>query len=382
MTFQYSEIKNEHLQFIITYYSRSGLRSSSGFIQKFISVYVLYPLFLIFYTLVILNFRYKHDTIFDFVEIFSSVSSFANLLSRKTALVVDGHLFDDIIKEIPRFWKYDLCGKNDEKNKYSARMALCVKFIKFLWISGVVSLTFHSSAPIFVKEMSLPHACWIPGDIFAFRVIIYTLEVIFYIEVVFLLGVFDGFYLLMCTELKIQLELLEKAVNAIEFRADEDLTNENKCWEKLKECSRYHKFLLSVHRKLNKAFSGFFVCQYFFTVGGTCVPLFVICNESSSLTQVVEGAFIIVLANVLIAMVFIPSSLVEIEAEQLSYAIYNIDWYNAKLPKNRKFVLFWLRQTQIPLEMTGAGILKINRPVMLQIQRLGFSVSSLLAGLT
>ncbi|XP_063913207.1 odorant receptor Or2-like [Zophobas morio] len=348
MTFQYSEIKNEHLQFIITYYSRSGLRSSSGFIQKFISVYVLYPLFLIFYTLVILNFRYKHDTIFDFVEIFSSVSSFANLLSRKTALVVDGHLFDDIIKEIPRFWKYDLCGKNDEKNKYSARMALCVKFIKFLWISGVVSLTFHSSAPIFVKEMSLPHACWIPGDIFAFRVIIYTLEVIFYIEVVFLLGVFDGFYLLMCTELKIQLELLEKAVNAIEFRADEDLTNENKCWEKLKECSRYHKFLL----------------------------------RSSSLTQVVEGAFIIVLANVLIAMVFIPSSLVEIEAEQLSYAIYNIDWYNAKLPKNRKFVLFWLRQTQIPLEMTGAGILKINRPVMLQIQRLGFSVSSLLAGLT
>ena len=79
MTFQYSEIKNEHLQFIITYYSRSGLRSSSGFIQKFISVYVLYPLFLIFYTLVILNFRYKHDTIFDFVEIFSSVSSFANV---------------------------------------------------------------------------------------------------------------------------------------------------------------------------------------------------------------------------------------------------------------------------------------------------------------
>jgi hypothetical protein len=34
-----------------------------------------------------------------------------------------------------------------------------------------------------------------------------------------------------------------------------------------------------MHKKLNKIFSEFFICQYFLTIGGTCLPIFVIINK-------------------------------------------------------------------------------------------------------
>lgn len=123
-------------------------------------------------------------------------------------------------------------------------MSFCVALVKFTWITGVVSLTFHSSAPIFVKSMDLPQPCWIPGEIFIFRVIIYILEVIFYIEVVFLLGVFDGFYLMFCSELQVQLQLLCKVISDINIGADASLSHEEMCWQKMKEYSNYHRFLI------------------------------------------------------------------------------------------------------------------------------------------
>jgi hypothetical protein len=52
----------------------------------------------------------------------------------------------------------------------------------------------------------------------------------------------------------------------------------------------------------------------------------------------------------------------------LTSEIYNIDWYNASDLKICKFVLFWLTQAQIPVQMSGAGVVKVNRPVMLQVR--------------
>jgi hypothetical protein len=44
-----------------------------------------------------------------------------------------------------------------------------------------------------------------------------------------------------------------------------------------------------------------------------------------------------------------------------------MDWYNARSFKIHKFLLFWLAQTQIPVQMSGAGILTLNRPLMLRV---------------
>jgi hypothetical protein len=59
---------------------------------------------------------------------------------------------------------------------------------------------------------------------------------------------------------------------------------------------------------------------------------------------------------------------VSFQADNLTLQIYNIDWYNAKSLKICKFVLFWLAQSQTPVQMSGAGLVKINRQVLLQVR--------------
>jgi hypothetical protein len=55
------------------------------------------------------------------------------------------------------------------------------------------------------------------------------------------------------------------------------------------------------------------------------------------------------------------------QTENLAVEIYNIDWYNARSLKIHKFVLFWLAQAQIPVQISGAGILMLNRALVLRV---------------
>jgi hypothetical protein len=68
-----------YFQLSFDFYDRSGLRRSSTFLQKCVSLYILYPLLLILHFMVIFNFRYKHNDIFDFAEVFTSISAFGNV---------------------------------------------------------------------------------------------------------------------------------------------------------------------------------------------------------------------------------------------------------------------------------------------------------------
>jgi hypothetical protein len=123
-------------------------------------------------------------------------------------------------------------------------MDLSVSMIKIFWGGGLVSLLVHVATPLFVNGLLLPHACWIPGNSFVMRVILYVLETVFFFEILFLIGVFDGFYLLMCMNLKIQFALLSKAVRSIQLGANPTRGREEVCWKKLKEYKLYHQFLL------------------------------------------------------------------------------------------------------------------------------------------
>ncbi|KAH0821598.1 hypothetical protein GEV33_001193 [Tenebrio molitor] len=160
------------------------------------------------------------------------------------------------------------------------------------------------------------------------------METIFFFETALLVGMFDEFYLLMCTELKIQFELLSTTVKSIKFGTVFTKDHEEICWRKLTQCTKYHNFLLG----------------------------------SSNLPQIVANLFVLVIVNGLFLMAVIPASEVEIESENLALEIYNMDWYNARSFKIHKFLLFWLAQTQIPVQMSGAGILTLNRPLMLRYQ--------------
>jgi hypothetical protein len=56
------------------------------------------------------------------------------------------------------------------------------------------------------------------------------------------------------------------------------------------------------------------------------------------------------------------------QASNLTSAVYNIDWYNTEDLKIKRFILFWLQRTQMEVQMSGAGIIKISRPVLLQVR--------------
>lgn len=67
--------------FVINCYELSGLRVSSTKMRRIISVYILLPLLLILYALIIFNFNYKNDNIFEFAEVFEAVSTFGQVIN-------------------------------------------------------------------------------------------------------------------------------------------------------------------------------------------------------------------------------------------------------------------------------------------------------------
>ncbi|XP_063913227.1 uncharacterized protein LOC135129886 [Zophobas morio] len=354
----------DYFQLVLTFYHFTGLKKSSNSLSRVISLYILYPLLLTVFVMAIINFRYNYHSVSGIVEVFMSATSFGYMVLFKTLLIIFKPIFEDLISQRTSFWKYHLLGTLTEK-KCHKRMSLSLSIIKFLLVSEIFSISVHSAAPLFMEKLDLPHPCWIPGNNNKIRIVVYVLQVTFYVEVVFLLIVVIGFFLMMCTELKIQFELLCRMVSSINIEE----TGEKLCWQQLKHCYKYHYFLLRMHDKLNTIFSGYFVCAYFLTIGGTCLPLFVMFDPSSSFGQIAEGVFFITITNAMFTL-----------SARLADEIYSVDWYNANL-KILKFVLFWMAQAQIPVQMSGAGVFQVNRTLLLRVQRLGYSISTLMTGL-
>ncbi|RZC33373.1 7tm 6 domain containing protein [Asbolus verrucosus] len=359
--------KDDQFQFTIRCYDMSGLRRSCAFYRRLISVYILYPLLLVLYCLMIFNIRYQNNVL-QIASVFESVSTFGYLVARKTILLIHSSLFEEMIQDRSRFWHYDLFGERGG-DKFRNQMGFCVSLIKFIWISTTICVVFRCYTPFFVEEYLVPEACYIPGNSIYSIAIIFGLEVTFYIEETFLFSVFDGFFLLMCVDLKIQFRLLNKTLRTIDF----EKCHEEVCWVKLVECFEHHRFLL---RKLNKAFSEFFVCMYFFTIGGMCIQLFILLDGSTDISHLIKNVTYLIVVNILVILIIIPVGEIEVEAEKLIFEIYNIDWYKSNTLRIRKFVLFWLIKAQIPVLMTGAEFLQINRSMLPQIQRVAFSVAT------
>ncbi|RZB38634.1 7tm 6 domain containing protein, partial [Asbolus verrucosus] len=282
--------KDDRFQFAIKCYDMSGLRKSCPIYRRIISVCILYPLLLILYSLMIFNIQYQKN-IFEIAAVFESVSTLGYLVTRKTILLIHASLFEEMIQDRSRFWHYDLCGKRIG-DKCRNQMALCVSIIKFIWISTAISVVFRSSTPLFVEESVVPEKwTW--------------------------------------------------------TKVDEEI-----CWMKLIECFEHHRFLLSVHRKLNNAFSEFFVCFYIVSIGGICIQFFILLDGSADFIHLIKIILFIMIVNALIILVIIPVGDIEIEAEKLIFGIYSIDWYKTGSVRIRKFVLFWLIKAQVPVLIT------------------------------
>ncbi|EFA04561.2 odorant receptor 149 [Tribolium castaneum] len=333
-----NEGETNYFQMCLTCYNLSGLRSSSKPFLKIISQFILYPVMWVLFGMMTYNIRFKHNNLSEITEVFIAVCTTAYILLRKTILIKNSALYEDLIKEQSRFWKYDLFGEPTE-SKLRKNMQFCVSLIKLIVISGIMSTVVHCSSPFLVENIDLPQSCWIPGNNSIVKNIIYVAESAIHIECLNYLAVFDGLYLLTTTNLKAQFVLLQKAIESITFKSGDE---ETYAWTQLKACSQYHIYLLRIHKKINKIYSEFFLCTYILTIWGTCVPLFVIFNNISNFAEVVESMFIAFLINALLVMMFIPASEIEIEAEKLALQIYFINWYETKNlkihPANRIFI--------------------------------------------
>lgn len=123
-------------------------------------------------------------------------------------------------------------------------MNFSVSLIKNLWFASTFSLIFHFCTPFFVENAVLPDACWIPNNNQTLTVLIYIFEMLFYVEVIFLLGVFDAFFLCMCTDLKIQFEILIETIRVIKVQIDKKTIKDKKVLKKFKICFKHHCFVL------------------------------------------------------------------------------------------------------------------------------------------
>ncbi|KAJ3645160.1 hypothetical protein Zmor_022842 [Zophobas morio] len=108
------------------------------------------------------------------------------------------------------------------------------------------------------------------------------------------------------------------------------------------------------------------------------MQFYILSNTPADVTQVMRCIMYLMTVLFQGSISFLPASNVEIEAEKLANEIYCLDWYNSPNLKIRKFVLFWLMKAQKPVQMSGGGLMTVNRNVFLQIPRTSFSICTLL----
>nr|XP_015835255.1 PREDICTED: uncharacterized protein LOC107397893 isoform X2 [Tribolium castaneum] len=239
------------------------------------------------FVMVHLNVWFKHANIFEITEVFTSICIVASMCIRKTVLIQYGSTFEDVIQKHSQFWDYGLFGTKTE-SRLRKNMEFCFLLLKCFIISGIASIIVRCFSPLFMKELLLPQDCWIPGNQPVAKKIIYVLQIIFYIESMTYTPLFDGLYIIMTGNLKSQLILLQKAIESIDLKRQDDETS----WRRVKECCQHHKFLL----------------------------------RSSNLTQIVESILVAIVMNTLLIMICIPGSEIEIEADRLITQIYNLNW--------------------------------------------------------
>lgn len=200
-------------------------------------------------------------------------------------MFVHGDLITQIIKERTcYFWEYNLFGAKFGKN-LETKMKICSRIVKIVVSGGVVTIVLFCLTTVFDKTKVVPLVCWTPED----RVltgIIYLIEVLIMFEIMYALLSLDCFYLLICTDLRIQFILLQKKIKSFRFGRED-----SESFRKIVHCTQHHNFLLQCvklvkinnpekifrfHGKLNTVFSSYFIVLYLVTVACASMHTYII----------------------------------------------------------------------------------------------------------
>ncbi|XP_063904937.1 odorant receptor 98a-like [Zophobas morio] len=344
-----------YLSFPIGFIEGSGLSSTSKLYRKILSLGVFLPMTFVLLYLIIRKFREEKRDVLMIAEVFEAITTCAHLLQRKYVMFMHRKLIKEVNKDRDEnFWKYDL-------------------------ISTEMGLSFERQMIIlFDRSKVVPLMCWTPEDNKLLTAVIYIMQVLIMLEIMWALLSLDSFYLLMCTDLRIQFLLLQKTIQSVKLGEGSD----TKGLVKIIDCTKHHKFLLRIHGKINTIFSSYFIMLYLVTVACASMHSYIILFKSPSLGDSIKSVCYLSGMLFQVGLYFVITSNIEIEAENLCEEIYNINWEGTTNLKIRKHILFMLMKAQEPVSITGGGMLHVNRNEYVGLVRLAYSIATILGGMT
>ncbi|KAH0818826.1 hypothetical protein GEV33_003965 [Tenebrio molitor] len=349
-----------YLDLVYNTFKRIGLSPT----QISLHNYILPLVTSILVFLVVCNFQYLHHDIFEISRACIAFCTHSHALVRQLSMIWYSSEIEQLLKSVAHFWDYDLFGK-DLGEYFRKKMTVRLLLIKCLFVICVGVLSYLFLSPLVFGHTDLPQESWIPGNNHYAKVIIYVSQIVCLSNVPFLLIVFDGTLFFLCNELEIQFLLLKKSLQAIKIGANPSAEQERVCLDKLKNYSIYHLFLLRVHEKLKTIYSDFFLFEYLVCIEALCI-LFCVLNESTSASELIVSFIYMIGVILQCAFAFLAVSNLEAEAATLSDALYDLDWYNSSDKKIPRHILFMLMKAQQPVQLTGAGLISVNRNTFLQ----------------
>ncbi|EFA02882.2 odorant receptor 130 [Tribolium castaneum] len=379
-----------YLSFPTGFLLGTGLLPESKFSRKIVSIGVFTPMTLFLVYLIVKKARNgENKDVLLWAELFESLTTCAHILSRKYVMYVHGGLISQIIKERGcYFWNYDIFGPKFGQT-LERKMNICTKIVKIVVSGGVVTIVLFCLTTVFDKSKVVPLVCWTPEDSLQTG-IIYAMEVLIMFEIMWALLSIDCFYLLICTDLRIQFILLQRMIKSIKFGSNHD----EKSFAKMVHCTQHHKFLLHFHAKLNTIFSSYFIVLYLVTVACASMHTYIILFKqvanldisdwlkvrfrSPGFGDSIKSACYLSGMLFQVGLYFVITSNVEIEVVE----IYNLNWENTGSVKIRKHVLFMLMKSQEELSVTGGGMLHVKRNEYVGLVRLAYTIATILGGMT
>lgn len=154
-------------------------------------------------------------------------------------MFVHGNLIKEVIKDREAcFWDYNMFGV-EYGGTLQKKMIICTRIIKIVVSGGVVTVILFCLTTIFDENKVVPLICWTPDDKLLTG-LIYAIEVLVMLEIMYVLLSLDNFYLLICTDLRIQFILLQDMIKTVKFGEGSN----QKALTKIIRCTQHHEFLL------------------------------------------------------------------------------------------------------------------------------------------
>ncbi|XP_044255369.1 uncharacterized protein LOC123005612 [Tribolium madens] len=369
----------EYLHNCQTYVGGTGLAINSPLYRKKSIQIHFFPLTLLLIALSSYKLRDTNNDIFLIMEILESISTFTLLMIRKYVVFTHSSLMLDIFNDCYNLWSFDLFGLELEQ-KFKKQMKNCWTLAQTLITCGFITIMFMCVSALIEEEKLVPFICWLPDFLYA-RELIFLSQFIILMVVFYYILLTDGFYLLVCMDIKIQYKMMRKMLKSIKF----GIILEKESLEKLVELAKHHNKMLKLHKKLNNVFSKYFLVQYAMSVSAITVQAYTLKYSEVTIETVLKSIFYTVSILLQVALYFFPASNVEIEASIIIiklFILFFLNWQDYGNVKIRHHILFMLLKSQQKLEMKGGGMLHINRNEYLMMFRLALTIATLLGNLS